>query len=595
VRHRQRFQLAWLPARAPRPPPARSRLKPAIAAWSACRTAPFDKPGTRGPAYYVRVTQVLESRAATASTTQPPAARPERSVPTTIDRLRSPVPADRITGWIVAILITGIAFVIRLVNLGNPNKLVFDETYYAKDAYSLLKFGYERNWPESANASITSGNVDVMQESAAFVVHPQLGKWLIAAGEQILGMNSFGWRFSSLVFGSLLILVTIRLVRRVSRSTLIGGLAGVLLTFDGLAFVMSRTALLDIFVAFFVVAAVACLAADRDWFRYRLADYLKRRELPDLQGKFGPALLLRPWRLAAGVSFGLALGSKWNALYALAAFALLSLAWDIGARRLAGAGWIAGRSVFRDGIPAFISLVVVSAIVYVGTWAGWLASENGYGRNWGELHPNATSTKLLGDSLASLLRYHVDIWNFHTGDFINSAEHSYRADPAGWLLIAKPIGIDAVNSIKPGTDGCLGPDNCLRVISGIGTPALWWAAVLALVAAAVLWIGARDWRFGIPVVGVLSGWLPWFAYDDRPLFFFYAIAFLPFSVMAVALCLGRILGAARTGDRRMVGGILVGAYVALVAANFAYLYPILTDELLPYPKWLSRMWLKSWI
>jgi dolichyl-phosphate-mannose-protein mannosyltransferase len=219
----------------------------------------------------------------------------------------------------------------------------------------------------------------------------------------------------------------------------------------------------------------------------------------------------------------------------------------------------------------------------------------GYARDWGELHPDATSTRLLGKPLASLLHYHQDIWNFHTGDFISNAEHAYRANPAGWLLVARPIGIDAVNSIKPGTDGCVGPDNCLRVISGIGTPALWWVASIALIAAAILWVGARDWRFGIPVVGVLASWLPWFAYQDRPLFFFYAIAFLPFSVMAVALCLGRILGDARAGDRRMVGGIVVGVYVAIVAANFAYLYPILTDELLPYPSWLSRMWFKTWI
>jgi dolichyl-phosphate-mannose--protein O-mannosyl transferase len=46
----------------------------------------------------------------------------------------------------------------------------------------------------------------------------------------------------------------------------------------------------------------------------------------------------------------------------------------------------------------------------------------------------------------------------------------------------------------------------------------------------------------------------------------------------------------------MVGAIVIGAFVALVAANFAYIYPILTDELLPYPKWLSRMWFRrSWI
>ncbi len=505
------------------------------------------------------------------------------------------MPADRITGWVVTLLITGMAFAMRVVNLGYPNKLVFDETYYAKDAYALLKFGYERNWPSKANAQITSGNVDVMEKTASFIVHPPVGKWLIAAGEHFFGMNSFGWRVAPLIFGTLLILVTIRLVRRVSRSTLIGGLAGLLLTLDGLEFVMSRTALLDIFLAFFVVAAVACLAADRDWFRNRLADHLERHELPDLGGRFGPALWLRPWRIAAGLSFGLALGTKWNALYLLAAFALLAVAWDVGARRLAGAGVRANLAVIRDGLPAFVWLVVLSGLVYVVSWSGWLATSGGYARDWGAKHPDALSVKVLGQPLASLLHYQKDIWNFHTGSFINHAQHSYRANPAGWPVVARPIGIDAVNSIKPGTDGCVGPDNCIRVISGIGTPALWWVAIVALIAAAILWVGGRDWRFGIPVVGVLAAWLPWFQYTERPLFFFYAIAMIPFSVMAIALCIGRLLGDARDGDRRMIGAIVAGAFVALVAANFAYLYPILTDQLLPYPAWLSRMWFRSWI
>ncbi len=119
-------------------------------------------------------------------------------------------------------------------------------------------------------------------------------------------------------------------------------------------------------------------------------------------------------------------------------------------------------------------------------------------------------------------------------------------------------------------------------------------AVFALVAAAIFGSARRDWRFGIPVVGVLSAWLPWFQYTDRPLFFFYAIAIIPFSVMAVALCLGLLIGQAG-GDRRMLGGDGAGVFVALVGANFAYIYPILTDAVLPHPSWLSRMWFKSWI
>jgi dolichyl-phosphate-mannose--protein O-mannosyl transferase len=515
--------------------------------------------------------------------------------PSTVERLRVAVPADKITGWVVTLLITVTAFAIRLVNLGYPNKLVFDETYYAKDAYSLLKFGYERDWPPDANAKVVAGTPDVMQSSGSFAVHPPVGKWLIAAGEQVFGMNSFGWRVAPLVFGTLLVFVTIRLVRRVSKSTLIGGLAGLLLTLDGLAFVMSRTALLDIFVAFFLVAAVSCLAADRDWFRNRLADYLERSEQPDLGGRFGPALVIRPWRLAAGLCFGLAVATKWNGLYVLAAFAVLSLAWDVGARRLAGAGSKSPIAMVRDGVPAFVSLVVLAGILYLASWVGWFASSGGYDRNWAANHPGARSVQLLGQPLASWLHYQQDIWNFHTGDFINHAEHAYRADPAGWLVIARPIGIDAINDIKPGTDGCAGPDNCIRVISGLGTPALWWVALFVLIAAAILWVGGRDWRFGVPVVGVLSAWLPWFAYDARPLFFFYAIAIIPFSTMAVALGIGRLLGEAGAGDRRMVAAIVSGAFVALVAADFAYIYPVLTDGLLPYKSWLSRMWFRSWI
>ena len=290
-----------------------------------------------------------------------------------------------------------------------------------------------------------------METAASFIVHPPIGKWLIASGEALFGMNSFGWRVASLVFGTLLILITIRLVRRVSRSTLIGGMAGLLLTFDGLAFVMSRTALLDIFLAFFVVAAVACLAADRDWFRNRLADHLVATGVPDLGGRFGPALIVRPWRIAAGLCFGLALGTKWNALYILAAFALLSVAWDVGARRLAGAG---RRSPGRrcPGRRSGLRLaVVLSGIVYVDHLGRLVRHHRRVRPDSGDAQQSGRRGRrsAFGRAFASFLHYQHDIWNFHTGSFIMNAQHTYRANPIGWLVIARPLGIDAVNDIRP--------------------------------------------------------------------------------------------------------------------------------------------------
>ena len=123
---------------------------------------------------------------------------------------------------------------------------------------------------------------------------------------------------------------------------------------------------------------------------------------------------------------------------------------------------------------------------------------------------------------------------------------------------------------------------------------LWWMAAIALVVCAVWWIGGRDWRFGVPVLGALATYLPWFNYTDRPLFFFYSITIIPFTVIGLALVMGLILGPANSPGRRR-GAMIVGVAIALVALNFAYIYPVLTDQLLPYSEWLSRMWLRSWI
>ena len=210
------------------------------------------------------------------------------------------------------------------------------------------------------------------------------------------------------------------------------------------------------------------------------------------------------------------------------------------------------------------------------------------------MHPDHPWVRAFGQPLASLVKYHQEIYEFHVGDYIGGVSHPYDAHPATWLFMIRPLGLDAVNDIKPGTDGCVGPENCIRVISAMGTPVLWWFAALALVVAAIWWLAGRDWRFGVPVVGVLAGWLPWFQYTERPLFFFYAIILIPFSVTALAMVLGLILGDPRAPGRRRAATI-VGVVVALVVANFAWIYPILTDQLLPYSAWLARMWLHSWI
>lgn len=513
---------------------------------------------------------------------------------TTVQRLREWRPTDETISWIVTIALVALAFAIRLVGLGYPNKLIFDESYYAKDAWSLLQYGYEGTWVSDANDQIVTGDLDGLSPKASFVVHPPLGKWLIAAGQAVFGMNSFGWRISAVVFGSILVGATVRLGRRISRSTLIGTMAGLLLAFDGLAFTMSRMALLDIFQATFLVMGVTAVVADRDYFRARLADRMDSAGLRALGGHYGPWIGWRPWRWTAGVLFGLAAACKWNSIYVLAVFGIMTVLWDVGARRLAGGGFRSWLALVYDGILAFVSMVVTAVVVYVTTWIPWLRGTGGYDRSWGLDNPDHPWVSAFGEGFASLLRFHQDIFAFHTGDYIREQTHPYDAHPAGWLLMLRPTGLDAVNDIAPGTDGCIGPENCIRVISGMGTPVLWWMAAIALIVCIIWWVAGRDWRFGVPVLAAMATYLPWFASTDRPEFFFYAITIIPFTSIGLALALGLLIGPS-DGPWRRKGGIIAGVAVGLVVANFAWFYPIYTDGLLPYSEWLWRMWLRSWI
>ena len=72
----------------------------------------------------------------------------------------------------------------RFWHLDRPHELVFDETYDVKQAYSYLKAGYELAWrgPARTTTRFTKGNLDIFLKTPYFVVHPPVGKWMIASG-----------------------------------------------------------------------------------------------------------------------------------------------------------------------------------------------------------------------------------------------------------------------------------------------------------------------------------------------------------------------------------------------------------------------------
>ena len=420
---------------------------------------------------------------------------------------------------IAPILIALASFVLRIINLGSPKGLVFDEVYYVDGARDLLKYG-----------------VEIDGTNPEFIVHPPVGKWLIASGIKFFGDNEFGWRFASAVFGTLLILLFARLVHVLFYSPLLTALGAALMALDGLLLVHSRTALLDLFLTFFTLMGVLL------WHRNR--------------------------HIWAGIAFGLAIGCKWSAVYFVAIVGLIAVYRILIAHDI--------RKSFKPIAAKIAQYGLLPIFVYTLTWAGWFISDRGWSRQW--------ST----NPLLSWLHYHSEMLNFHTG---LTQTHPYQANPWSWLIMGRPTSF-----FYASPKGC-GAKDCAQEVLALGTPLLWWVGTIAVAVVVGYWIKSLihhriDAAATIVVIGLAAGYLPWFAMQQRTVFAFYAIVIQPFLILAIVYCAKLLLGG---GLKPVVSQSIVGGLFALIVLCFLYFLPLFTAQVITYEDWRLRMWFESWI
>src|ERR1017187_5404476 len=107
---------------------------------------------------------------------------------------------------------------------------VFDEVYFPVDAAKDLRQPAE----------------------SYFDPEPPLAKLLMAPPIAIFGFNSWSWRLSTTLFGSLLVGLMYLVALRLRRDRFFALVTALFICFDGLAFVESRTGVIDIIAIFFV-------------------------------------------------------------------------------------------------------------------------------------------------------------------------------------------------------------------------------------------------------------------------------------------------------------------------------------------------------
>jgi dolichyl-phosphate-mannose-protein mannosyltransferase len=452
-----------------------------------------------------------------------------------------------------------------LPGLGKANAIapdspfIFDELYFANDAHNDL-LGRDYFDPE-----------------------PPLAKLIIALGIKLFGFNSLGWRFMPALFGTALIPLMYLLARQLLTVRFFAVAAGVLTAFDGMTFVESRTAVIDIIPITLVVLAYLLFHLHLN------ADTVFRRRL---------------MIVLTGVTIGLALGSKWTTLAAYGTIvAILALRLVLRWTRYDSA----------TGGIALLSLALLPAIVYGLSFLRYLTITHGITNlaqpalSFIPFHFNP------GAAWTEIAEWHRQTWIYHT---TLKADHIFYSPWWSWPLDFRPV-VYYYAGQGLGVDASSG-STLVAEIFNLGNPLIWWAATFSLVgialglpalirdsrsrgalepgdAAALDRAGPVDQRLYLSIfilVAFLGAWLP-FARVPRGLFLYHMLGGLPAMFLALALALtylrtlrGHVPGLAW----RFNGAVPAYAYLFMVIGFFVYFYPLWTGLPLTADALNSHVW-----
>jgi len=409
--------------------------------------------------------------------------------------------------WNVAVALGFLA--LATIRLTIPSKPFFDEVHYVPAARILMALAHPAN-----------------------VEHPLLGKEMLALGMRLFGDDPLGWRVFPLLFGTLGLFAGMRALWFASASRFASVAGGVLLASDCMWFVMSRIAMLDMFMASLVLVALWALAGavrENETGRRRLA--------------------------VAGVTLGLAMAAKWNAVPLAVlpgiAFAVVRL------RETGWRGLTSGRGAPVAGITlweAALWLGLVPLAVYALTFIPAMF----YAQN-----------PLAPTGLVALHRQMIELQE----EVVKP--HPYQSVWYQWMVDWRAIWFLYENV-----------DGAQRGVLLLGNPLTMLLGLVALV-----WVGVHgsEGRRDALALGVLyavslGAWIV----ADKPVQFYYHYL-LPSTFLMGMLALS--LDAMWQRGRRRIPLLVLGGSVAL----FAFFWPILSaaplESVQSFAHW---MWLDSW-
>ena len=251
------------------------------------------------------------------------------------------------------LLLAAASLAVFLAGIRNPPVMFFDEKLY-----------------------VDAGNAILRHTSDPSPYGPPLGKLLVAAGIAVAGDNSFGWRWPGAVCGAVTLVGVFLLIYFLLEDYTLALTAALLTFLNNFLYVLSRIAMMDIYLVTFALWGVLAFVAA---IKLPAVTRTRRRILLAL----------------SGAAFGAAIACKWNGVDELAVVFLLGVFLLLNtstSSELAECACNLGEA----GAPFFvISFTAIPAAVYLATFYPLFHSQH------------------LAFSAHNLASANLFIWRFH--------------------------------------------------------------------------------------------------------------------------------------------------------------------------------------
>lgn len=475
---------------------------------------------------------------------------------------------------LLLILILAFTFFTRVWRLDQPPTYVFDEVYHAVTAKLIA-----RNDPRAYEW----WNPAPEPNTAVDWLHPPLAKYTQAFFIRYFGENSFGWRFSSALFGVLVIAavyqLTLLLFKDQPQVKNLALLTSFLSSLDGLLLVQSRVAMNDIHVTFFILLTLIF---------YLLYRQAQTQDQPSWLHKYRYLIL-------TGLSAGLAMGTKWSGVFILVLVGIYeSFSWlKTLLQQLPQPKWSAlGKKV---GLLA-LTLGILPILVYVLSYSHMFLQ----GKSLFCFQQQSITNQCYFERIefkgwkwegyiSHFAMLHRQIWNYQTH---LEATHTYQSRPYQWFLDLRPVWFH-VEYIG---------DNQIANIYTFGNPALFWIGDVAFLGS-ILSLGLgllnlvikkskwrkklKDWLLKPAQLqallflnsAYLITWLPW-QLSPRIMFFYHYTPAVPLLSINLGFWLMQLLTTKKLDSPTKK--IIFATILGIITLVFVVWYPDWTN--LPMPK-----------